>query len=218
MYDVSEIGTLLHRVMQVVLIAPSNTCGLSAPTCKPRSPYPARLTPRCRRALGVALEAVSAHSVISSHQGRSTVGHHCTSGCVPSRRAMTALVLRMRHAYIQSPPDCRPEIRPSLSGCNQGFSLTLKGSAMTPKFLREEAARFRGMADTVEREASRQRLLAMAIDYEAKAKAADEIPEPRVDAPVIDAPVVDAPGLDAPGLDASVKVKVGKKTVSSAAA
>ena len=94
---------------------------------------------------------------------------------------------------------------------------------MTPKFLREEAVRFRGMADTVEREASRQRLLAMAIDYEAKAKAADEIPEPRVDAPVIDAPVidapvVDAPGLDAPVLDASVKVKVGKKTVSSAAA
>jgi hypothetical protein len=64
MYDVSEIGMLLHRVMQVVLIAPSNTCGRSAPTCKPRSPYPARLTPRCRRASGVALEAVSAHSMI----------------------------------------------------------------------------------------------------------------------------------------------------------
>lgn len=36
---------------------------------------------------------------------------------------------------------------------------------MTPKFLREEAARFRGMAETVDRDASRLRLLAMAADY-----------------------------------------------------
>jgi len=68
---------------------------------------------------------------------------------------------------------------------------------MTPKFLREEAARFRGMADTAEREASKQRLLSMAIDYEAKANAAEVLPEPDLDAPI--------------------KVKVGKKAVGSAA-
>ena len=42
---------------------------------------------------------------------------------------------------------------------------------MTPEFLREEAARFRGMAETIDREASKLRLLAMAADYEAKAEA-----------------------------------------------
>jgi hypothetical protein len=45
---------------------------------------------------------------------------------------------------------------------------------MTPKFLREEAARFRGMAETVDREASKLRFLAMATDFEARAQAADE--------------------------------------------
>ena len=46
---------------------------------------------------------------------------------------------------------------------------------MTPQFLRSEAARFREMAEAVtDREASRQRLLAMAIDYDARAAAAEE--------------------------------------------
>jgi len=49
---------------------------------------------------------------------------------------------------------------------------------MTPQFMREEAARFRGMAETVDREASKARLLAMAVDYESRAKAADEMTEP----------------------------------------
>jgi hypothetical protein len=54
---------------------------------------------------------------------------------------------------------------------------------MTPQFLRAEAARFREMAETVaDREASKQRLLRMAQDYEARAKAADALqparPEP----------------------------------------
>jgi hypothetical protein len=78
---------------------------------------------------------------------------------------------------------------------------------MTPKFLREEAARFRGMAETAEREASRQRLLTMAIDYEAKAKAADELPEPGLDVPILEAPIAEAP----------IKVKLTRKAVSSAA-
>jgi hypothetical protein len=48
---------------------------------------------------------------------------------------------------------------------------------MEPKFLREEAARFRGMAESQDREASKLRLLKMAADYEAKAEAADELTE-----------------------------------------
>jgi hypothetical protein len=52
---------------------------------------------------------------------------------------------------------------------------------MTPKFLREEAARFRGMAGTADLEASKVRLLAMAIDFDARATAAEELIEPKVD-------------------------------------
>jgi len=71
---------------------------------------------------------------------------------------------------------------------------------MTPQFLREEAARFRGMAEIQEREASKVRLLKMAVDYEAQAKAADEPTEP-------------ASGEPAPG--EPVKVKAARKTAGS---
>lgn len=43
---------------------------------------------------------------------------------------------------------------------------------MTPRFLREEAARFRGMANDTDREATRERFLAMAADYDNRAQAA----------------------------------------------
>ena len=46
---------------------------------------------------------------------------------------------------------------------------------MDPKFLRDEAARFRGMAETQDREASKLRLLKMADDYEAKADAGEKL-------------------------------------------
>jgi hypothetical protein len=62
-----------------------------------------------------------------------------------------------------------------------GRPLTLKELMMTPKFLREEAARFRGMAGTADLEASKLRLLAMATDFESQATAADESVEPKVD-------------------------------------
>jgi hypothetical protein len=64
---------------------------------------------------------------------------------------------------------------------------------MTPQFLRQEAARFRGMADTVDREASKQRLLKMAIDYDAQANAAERPAEQpaEVDAPA-EPPVAEA--------------------------
>jgi hypothetical protein len=49
---------------------------------------------------------------------------------------------------------------------------------MTPKFLRSEAARFRDMAESADREASRQRLLAMAVEYEAQAEKAERLSPP----------------------------------------
>lgn len=59
-----------------------------------------------------------------------------------------------------------------------GLLPTLKGLAMTPQFLRYEAARFRGMAGVAERESSKLRLLAMATDYDARAKIADDMTKP----------------------------------------
>jgi hypothetical protein len=46
---------------------------------------------------------------------------------------------------------------------------------MTPQFLRSEAARFREMAESLtDREASKQRLLAMAVDYDKRAEQAEQ--------------------------------------------
>jgi hypothetical protein len=83
---------------------------------------------------------------------------------------------------------------------------------MTPKFLRSEAARFREMADSVtDREASKQRLLNMASDYESRANAAGDVqlPEPIPDPD----PVTESePATDAPATDAGVvKTRAGRK-------
>jgi hypothetical protein len=51
---------------------------------------------------------------------------------------------------------------------------------MTPKFLREEASRFRGMAITADLDASKLRLLSMATDFESRATAADELAESKL--------------------------------------
>ena len=61
------------------------------------------------------------------------------------------------------------------------FSTILKGLTMNARFLRDEAARFRGMAEDAEREATRLRFLAMAADYEARAGAATELTDPDPD-------------------------------------
>jgi hypothetical protein len=53
----------------------------------------------------------------------------------------------------------------------------MKGSTMNSKFLRDEAARFRGMAEDADREATKVRLLAMAADYEARAGIENELTE-----------------------------------------
>ena len=49
---------------------------------------------------------------------------------------------------------------------------------MDDRFLRDEAARFRGMADEADRDATKQRLLAMAADFEARAGVATVLTEP----------------------------------------
>ena len=82
---------------------------------------------------------------------------------------------------------------------------------MNAQFLRAEAARFREMADGVtDREASRQRLLNMAIDYEARAKAADAAqpigPKPE---PVVEP---DPEPQSAPVSSEPVKLRVSKRT------
>jgi hypothetical protein len=71
---------------------------------------------------------------------------------------------------------------------------------MTPQFLRSEAARFRDMAESADREASRQRLLAMAVGYEAQAEKAEKLsPREQVQAaepePTSDGEIEPEPGV-----------------------
>jgi hypothetical protein len=80
----------------------------------------------------------------------------------------------MHSAHISKVPNVTAD--PPLGGT--GASLALKELMMTPKFLREEAARFRGMAGAADLEASKARLFAMAIDFESRATAADELITP----------------------------------------
>ena len=63
---------------------------------------------------------------------------------------------------------------------------------MTPDFLRGEAARFREMARTADREASKLRFLAMAADFESRAGVPGVLTEP---------PVAE-----------TIKVRIGKKS------
>jgi hypothetical protein len=78
---------------------------------------------------------------------------------------------------------------------------------MTPKFLREEAARFRGMAGTADIEASKRRLLAMSIDFESRATAADALIHPKLDEGV-DAEAID---IINPDSDKGIRGKINKK-------
>ena len=77
-----------------------------------------------------------------------------------------------------------------------------KGLTMDVRFLRDEAARFRGMAAETDRDATRLRLLAMAADYESRAADAtetvtivrDEVAEPTAEAEDAPSPVADLSG------------------------
>jgi hypothetical protein len=83
---------------------------------------------------------------------------------------------------------------------------------MTPQFLRSEAARFREMAESVtDREASRQRLIAMAVDYEARAASAEADQPPAIQT-ATEEPAPDLP--QAPAIDEVSVVKPGRKRLS----
>ena len=90
----------------------------------------------------------------------------------------------------------------------------MKGLAMDARFLRDEAARFRGMADNTDREATKARLLAMAADYQARVGLANELAEPNLVAPNSE---VATPNLDEvisetePNLGEAIQVKPGRK-------
>ena len=89
---------------------------------------------------------------------------------------------------------------------------------MIARFLRDEAARFRGMADDADREATRVRFLAMAADYDARAKVAkgaepevgdtaNETAEPSSDEAIT--------GLAEPDMGETLKVKPVRKIAKS---
>jgi hypothetical protein len=86
---------------------------------------------------------------------------------------------------------------------------------MNARFLRDEAARFRGMAVDADREATRVRFLAMAADYEARAADANDLADPNLDTvdkesaqPSLDEPVT---GLAEPGMGETLRVKPVRK-------
>jgi|SRR5690349_7223613 len=84
-----------------------------------------------------------------------------------------AVAPRVPQAHISAAP--LPSRFPTSRPCCWRRVATRKGFTVTPKFLRSEAARFREMAESLtDREASRQRLLAMAIDYDERAEQAEQ--------------------------------------------
>ena len=89
--------------------------------------------------------------------------------------------------------------------------MTLKGSTMTPQFLRHEAARFRGMAEDADREATKERFLAMAADYEARAGVANELTDPDPDPGNASGEVVGPTTDGAPKITLSRPVATGLK-------
>ena len=80
---------------------------------------------------------------------------------------------------------------------------------MNARFLRDEAARFRGMAETTDREATRVRLLGMAADYEARAMVANELTNP--DPGEANSETVEPTQDEAPRITLSKKVAPGVK-------
>jgi len=92
---------------------------------------------------------------------------------------------------------------------------------VTPQFLRSEAARFREMAESViEREASRQPLLAMAVAYDKRAEQAEQFqPHEQVQAaepePAPDGVTEPEPG--GTGRRSSTRLRLSRTTGASTA-
>jgi hypothetical protein len=90
-----------------------------------------------------------------------------------------------------------------------GIPTILKGWTMNARFLRDEAARFRGMAVDADREATRVRFLAMAADYEARAGIANESGEPN--SGEANSELVDPTQDEAPKITLGRKIATGLK-------
>jgi len=86
---------------------------------------------------------------------------------------------------------------------------------MDVRFLRDEAARFRGMAEDADREATKLRLLAMAVDYDARANAAANVAKPRAEETSKELIEPEAEGEDTasagPGLTGTLSVRPVRK-------
>lgn len=83
---------------------------------------------------------------------------------------------------------------------------------MNHQFLRDEAARFRGMADHTDREASKHRLLAMAADYESRARIAGTATESDLAGAIIEPSGAEAAEmLTQPDQEEAIKPLSGRK-------
>src|SRR3954451_24785264 len=83
---------------------------------------------------------------------------------------------------------------------------------MNHQFLRDEAARFRGMADDTNREASKHRLLAMAADYESRARIAGSSTESDLAGAITEPTGADGADILAqPDQDEAIKPLNGRK-------
>ena len=82
---------------------------------------------------------------------------------------------------------------------------------MTAQFLRDEAARFRGMAGDTDRPATRVRLLAMAADYDVRAGVANELSDHDPDPGEATDDVVDPTQDEAPKITLGKKIATGLK-------
>ena len=83
---------------------------------------------------------------------------------------------------------------------------------MNHQFLRAEEARFRGMADDTDREASKLRLLAMAADYESRARIAGTSTTSELAGAIIEPSGADAAEmLTRPDQDEAIKPLSGRR-------
>jgi hypothetical protein len=127
---------------------------------------------------------------------------------------MTRTFLDLRPAIIihtckvSIPTSSDNPTQPSMAGIGR-FHKTSKGSTMDARFLRDEAARFRGMAEDADRESTKHRLLAMAADYEARAGVANEMTDPNASEAISE--VVEPTQDEAPKITLSRKVATGLK-------
>ena len=82
---------------------------------------------------------------------------------------------------------------------------------MNARFLRDEAARFRGMADDTDRQETKVRLLTMAADYEARAGVDNELTDPDPDPGQVTDDVIEPTQEQVPKITLSRKVATGAK-------